>query len=185
MKWTAMLFALTLFVNAQSLVDKRSESGQNTIAKTVDPARHADAARLVEASGAKQRLQDNFEQMVDEGVRQLMDKCQRCTPAFGVEWKKRFIERSNLQDYVDVYVRAYEKYFTDSEINELISWGKDKGTAKAVSRSPALKEKLTLVTPSIRREAVSESEQIGAKLGEQIGNEIEREHPEYMKPPAK
>jgi len=165
-------------------VDKHSEPSENTIAKKVDPKLHAGAVRLVEVSGAKQRLQDDFKQMVDDGVKQLMEKCQRCTPEFGAEWKKRFVERSNLQDYLDVYVRVYEKYFTDAEINELIGLGKDKGTSRAASRSPALKEKLTLVMPSVRRDAVGGCEEIGAKLGAEIGTEIEREHPEYMKPPA-
>jgi hypothetical protein len=100
------------------------------------------------------------------------------------ELKKRFLERSNLQDYLDVYVRVYEKYFTDAEINELIALQKDKGTSKAASPSPALKEKLTSVMPDVLGDSMGGCAKIGAKLGSEIGSEIEREHPEYMKPPA-
>src|SRR5580700_8933879 len=117
MRWSLLLLALALSVNAQSPVDKHSEPDEGTIAKKVDPKLHADAVRLVEISGAKQSLQDNFKQLVDDGVKQMMEKCERCTPEFRDEWKKRFLERSNLQDYLDVYVRVYEKYFTDAEIN--------------------------------------------------------------------
>jgi hypothetical protein len=49
----------------------------------------------------------------------MIEKCQRCTHEFRDEWEKRFLELSKLQDYHDVYVRVYEKYFTDAEINEL------------------------------------------------------------------
>jgi hypothetical protein len=184
MKWTLLLLALTVLANAQSPVDKPSETGAGTTAKKVDPKLHADAIRLVEVSGARRRLQDNFKQMVDDGAKQMMEKCQRCTPEFGDEWRKRFLERSNIQDYLDVYVRVYEKYFTDAEIGELIALQKDKGTSKAAEPSPALKEKLTSVMPSLMGDSVGGCAQIGAKLGTEIGSEIEREHPEYMKPPA-
>lgn len=183
MKWIVLLLSLTLSVNAQSSADKPSEpDGGST--KKVDPKLHADAIKLVEVSGARQRLQDNFKQMVDEGAKQMMEKCQRCTPEFKNEWEKRFLERSNLQDYLDVYVRVYEKYFTDSEINELIGLQKEKGTSKGATPSPALKEKLTSVMPDLMADSVGDCAKIGAKLGSEIGSEIEREHPEYMKPPA-
>ncbi|HSZ61400.1 MAG TPA: hypothetical protein VK828_06365 [Terriglobales bacterium] len=184
MKWTLLLLALTLFVSAQSPVDKRSEPKESTTAEKVDPKVHADAVRLVEVSGARQPLEDNFKQMVDDGAKQMMDKCQRCTPEYRDEWKKRFLERSNLQDYLDVYVRVYEKYFTDAEINELITLQKDKGTSKVASPSPALKEKLTSVMPDVMGDSIGGCAKIGAKLGAEVGSEIEREHPEYMKPPA-
>ncbi len=111
-----------------------------------------------------------------------MDKCQGCAPEFGKEWKRRFLERTNINDYLDVYVRAYEKYFTNAEINELIVLQKE--TSKTAVPSPALKERLTAVMPELMADAIGDCGKIGAKLGAQIGAEIEREHPEYMKPPA-
>jgi hypothetical protein len=184
MKWTFLFLALALYANAQSSADKPSESGDSTTAKKVDPKLHADAIRLVEAVGAKQRIQGSFKQMVDDGAKQMMEKCTRCNPEFADEWKMRFIARSNFQDYLDVYVRVYEKYFTDAEINELISLQKSDGTSKTASPSPALKEKLTSVMPSAMGDSVGGCAQIGAKLGAEIGSEIEREHPEYLKPEA-
>jgi hypothetical protein len=181
MKSTVLVLALALSANAQSPVDKSSKS-ETTVVKKVDPKLHADAVRLVEVSGAKQHLQDNLEKMVDEAQKAIMDKCQGCAPEFGKEWKRRFLERTNINDYLDVYVRAYEKYFTDAEINELIALQKE--TSKTAVPSPALKEKLTAVMPELMADAIGDSGKIGAKLGAQIGAEIEREHPEYMKPPA-
>ncbi|PYT42038.1 MAG: hypothetical protein DMG45_11070 [Acidobacteria bacterium] len=109
------VLVLALSASAQSPVDKPSES-ETTLAKKVDPKLHADAVRLVEVSGAKQHLQDNLEKMVNEAQKAMMDKCQGCAPEFGKEWKRRFLERTNINDYLDVYVRAYEKYFTNAEI---------------------------------------------------------------------
>ena len=175
------VLVLALSANTQSPVDKPSES-ETTLAKKVDPKLHADAVRLVEVSGAKQHLQDNLEKMVNEAQKAMMDKCQGCAPEFGKEWKRRFLERTNINDYLDVYVRAYEKYFTNAEINELIVLQKE--TSKTAVPSPALKERLTAVMPELMADAIGDCGKIGAKLGAQIGAEIEREHPEYMKPPA-
>jgi hypothetical protein len=134
---------------------------------------------LVELSGARQRIQANLEKNVDEAIKTMMDKCQRCSPEFGKEAKKRFLERINIDDYRDVFVRMYEKYFTDEEINELIDLRKE--TSKTGVPSPALKEKLTAVMPRAMADAIDECTKMGAKLGAEIEAEIEREHPEYMK----
>ena len=184
MKWTLFFLVLALSANAQSQVDKPSEPGDATIAKKADPKLHADAVRLVEASRARQRIQDNLKQMVDDGAKQMMEKCPQCTVEFRDEWKKRFLERTNIDDYLVVIVRAYEKYFTDEEINELIAFQKEKEASKDASLPQALKEKMTSVMPSVLGDIMGGCSGVGAKLGAEIGSEIEREHPEYIKPPA-
>ena len=173
--------ALALSANAQSPVDKPRNS-ETTVVKKVDPKLHADAVRLVDVSGVKKQLQDNLEKMVDEAQKAMMDHCQGCSPEFGKEWKRRFLERTNINDYLDVYVRAYEKYFTDAEINELIALQKE--TSKTAVPSAALKEKLTAVMPALIGDTIGDCGKIGSKLGAEVGAEIEREHPEYMKPAA-
>jgi len=178
-KFVVLLVALTLSTNAQTPA-KKSSTGETTVTKKADAKLHADATKLVEVIGAKQSLQDNLEKMVDEARKAMMDKCQGCRPEFGEEWKRRFIERTNINDYLAVYVSAYEKYFTDAEINELIALGKD--TSKPPS--PALKEKLGAVMPALMGDAIGDCSKIGAKLGAEIGAEIQREHPEYIKPAA-
>jgi hypothetical protein len=182
MKCTLLPLVLAVFANAQSPVAKPSELGETEVGTRVDPELHADAIRLVEGSGAKQRLEDNLTQMVHERRKQMMEKCQRCTSQFGDEWEKRFLDRTKVNEYLDVYVRVYEKYFTDAEIKESIVLQKDKETSKTAIPPPALKQKLASVMPSVLRDSIGGCSQIGAKLGAEIGSEIEREHPEYMKP---
>jgi hypothetical protein len=182
MKCAFLCLALILTARAQSPTDKPSEPRETPAEKKVDPQLHADALKLVEISGAKQRLQDNLKPMVSESKKRMMEKCERCTADFADEWEKRFLARINLQDFLDVYVGVYEKYFTDAEINELVTVQKGKETSPSVSPSPVLKEKLASVMPSLIGDAVGGCSRIGAKLGGEIGAEIEREHPEYMKP---
>jgi len=115
----------------------------------------------------------------------MMDKCERCTPAFGDEWEKRMLARTNIADYVDVYVRVYEKYLTREDVTELIALQEAKKASQPSNLSPRLKEKLSSLTTTMTSETIGGCAQIGAKLGGDIGGEIEKEHPEYMKPPAK
>jgi len=112
-------------------------------------------------------------------------KCPRCSSKFGDEWEKRMLERLNVNDFLAVYAGVYEKYLTDAEITELISLQKTNKNGPPPTPSPALKQKLESVMPSLIGDAMGGCAAVGAKLGGQIGQEIEREHPEYLKAPDK
>ena len=185
MKPAILLVALVLlsaFSASSQTPDDKTANAATPAVKPVDPKLHADAIKLVEAIGAKEYLQENFEKLVEEGRKATMDKCPDCSPEFGKEWKKRFLEQSNIDDYLEVCVRAYEKYFTDAEITELIALKRD--TSDNLIASPALKEKITAVMPELMGDVVGDCGKIGAKLGAKIGAEIQREHPEYVKTPT-
>jgi hypothetical protein len=179
MKQIVLLLLLLLSANAQSTADKPTEA--QDAAKKASEKLHADAMRLVEVSGAKQRLQASLKPMLEEGRKAMMEKCPACSPAFGDEWTKRMLERVKVEDFLDVYVRVYEKYFTDEEIQELIALQNAKQDSQTLSPSPALKQKLDSVMPSVMGDSVGGCAQVGAKLGAEVGSEIEKEHPEYIK----
>jgi len=184
MKHILLSLFLVLLVNAQSGANK--PSGQDSAAaKKADAKLHADSVKLVEVSGVKQRIVDNLKPMMDESRKQMTEKCPACTPAFAEEWEKRMLERIKVDDFLDVYVRVYEKYFTDEEIRELIELQSGKKESGAAEPSPALKEKLKAVMPSAMGDSVGGCAQVGAKLGAEVGAEIEKEHPEYIKVKSK
>src|SRR5258707_4286515 len=119
MNLTVLLLAFTLSVSAssQSKPDDRPPSGE-TAANKVDAQLHSDVIRLFELTGLRQHLQDILKQSMADGRKAMMDKCERCTPAFGDEWLKRMLARTDIADYVDVYVRVYEKYLTREDVTE-------------------------------------------------------------------
>ena len=69
-------------------------------------------------------------------------------------------------------VRVYARHFTTDEIKQII----------AFQTSP-LGRKLASETPAIQKELVLGGNQLGASLGYDIGVEIAKEHPEYIKDP--
>jgi len=183
MKQAILFLALTFFANAQAPTGEAPKPNNTPGIKNVDPQLHDDAIKLVEISGVKERIQGGLPQMVEAGKKQMMENCQACTPAFVDEWGKRMLERTNVNDFVDVYVRVYEKYFTDAEISELIALRKASKQSQTTGPSPLLKQKLASVMPSVMADTLGGCAQVGAKLGAEIGDEIGREHPEYMRKP--
>jgi len=146
----------------------------------IDAKLHADVFKLVEISGARKRLEDGFASMAEEGKREMMKQCPQCSPEFGEEWTKRMRERLKPDDFLEVFVKAYEKNFSDEEILELISLQESKD-ATPPAPSPHLQEKVKTVMPGLMGEIMGGCAQIGAKVGGEVGEEIEKEHPEWVK----
>jgi hypothetical protein len=180
MKQGLLLLVLALAAHAQSPADKPNAQNSPDAADKASAKLHADAIKLVEATGARQRVQGGLKQMLEEGKKYMMGKCPACKPAFSDEWEKRMLERLKVEDFLAVYVRVYEKYFTDEEITELISLQSAKQDSPPRTPSPALKQKLDKVMPSLMGEAIGGCSEIGAKLGAEVGAEIQKEHPDYV-----
>jgi hypothetical protein len=146
-----------------------------------DPKLHADAVKLVELSDARKRLENGFASMTEEAKKQMMQQCPQCSAEFGEEWSKRMLARLKADDFLEVFVQAYEKSFTDDEIVELIKLQEKRNDSQPPAPSPHLKEKVDSAMPTVMSEIMGGSTRIGAKLGAEIGAEIEKEHPEYIK----
>lgn len=173
MKVTLLLFIIWFAHVAQAAP---SDDGEKVASKA-----HAHAVELVRGSGIKDKLQAALPSLIEEGKKQMMEKCQTCVPEFAQEWGKRMLERLKVDDFLDVYVNVYEKYFSDDELAELISLREKNKNSQAAVPSPDLKKKLETVMPSLLADSMAECSRISAKLGAEIGAEVEREHPEYTR----
>ena len=185
MRLILVLIGFVLSAAAQQVSSKSFPYPSASVAGTVDPKLHADVVTLIELDAAKQRLQNNFKQSVDVGKKQMMQACPNCSPAFGDEWARQMLTRLNIDDFVQVAIRTYEKYLNDEEVKQLIALVKAKKASRPANISPELKQKLTSAMPSIQSEIMGGCVQIASKLGSQIGQKIEKEHPEYLKAPSK
>jgi hypothetical protein len=160
---------------------KPAPQDANSATDKPDPKLHADAAKLVELSGARKSLEKGFAAMTEEGKKRMIEQCPQCSPEFGEEWSKRMLARLKVDDFLEVFVQAYEKSFTDGEILELIKLQEKSNDSQPPAPSPHLKEKVDAVMPTVLSEIMGGCTRVGAKLGAEIGAEIEKEHPEYIK----
>jgi len=175
---SALLSILFLALSAQAQTPVNPAA--SLPAKAVDAKLHEDTIKLVELSGTRQRLLDIIDASLESGRAAMAKQCPKCTPAFGNEWVKRMKQRYPTDQFVAVYVDVYERYLTDPEILELTALQNANGSGQPVDLSPALKTKLNSVMPSLLADIAGQCTRIGAKLGGEIGIEIQTEHPEYL-----
>lgn len=107
--------ALALHVYAQAPATQPSPEPD------VVPEVHLKAVKLVETSGARDRLVASIPDMVNQGKAAMQKQCPGCDPAFFTEWGKRMTDRLKVDDFVNVAVRAYEKRFTSDELTEFLA----------------------------------------------------------------
>ena len=155
-------------INAQATEDKPA------------PKLHADILTLMDVSGMKPRLQAAMTQGFEQSKAQIAKVCPNCAPAFAEEWSRRMHDRLKVDDFVQVSVKAYEKYLTDDDVTKLIAFLREKKSSPQATLAPELSQKLNSVMPSLMADTMAGCTRISTKLGAEVGSEIEKEHPEYM-----
>jgi hypothetical protein len=185
MKVIVVFLALVLSAAAQTVANNSAEPRVLTLdmgaPRSVDPKLHADVVQLIELTGAREKLEAQKGAMVEEGSKKIVESCRECTPEFSKEWARRMLVRIRAEDFIDVYVKTYEKYFTQEDVTELIAIQKKTNAHEQVEPTPRLREKLQSVLPSLTGDLYGGCAKVGAELGGKVGQEIASEHPEYIK----
>lgn len=182
-----LLFALAPVVLSAQSQTAEPAAPAKTVPAPLDPQMHADALKLVELSGARKRMADSMDAMMEQGKAEMLKRYPALDPRFADEWVKRMKARTNLDDYIEVVASVYQKHFSHDEILALIQIQQDAKDGKKPTVSDALRTKLTDNAVAIQSEILGGCTQVGAKLGGEVGTEIAREHPDWQmsRPDAK
>lgn len=182
------LIALAVPVSAQQTASAPGPSAAQVSSSGADQVSreklHASAMKFVEAADARHRLELTLDKLLQDGKQSMMTKNPGLNPQFGEEWVNRMRVRVNLDQIVVATAQVYEKYFTRDELEDLAERQIALRKSQAHPISPQLAEKLKTNSPFIQRDINSETSMIGGRLGSEVGKEIERDHPEWVKPPA-
>jgi hypothetical protein len=181
-----MVAGLSMFALAQGAQPGRGSAASSRVVTLdstsgVDPQLHEEVLQLIDLSGARQDLEGRKAEMVEEGRKKMMEACPKCAPEFSTTWAKRMLERMNIEDFIHVYARAYEKYLGRDDVEELIELRKKALAHAPAQPSPRLRKKIESVMPTMMGDIMGDCVKIGAELGSQIAEEIATEHPEYVK----
>jgi hypothetical protein len=179
----AVKLLLAVFIGLQ--LPGQAPSSATASAPEVSAEVHMKAVKLIEASGARDRLVAAIPDLIGQGTAAMQKQCPDCKREFFEEWGKRMTARLKIDEFVSVAVRAYEKRFTLDELTEFLSVANSRKTDHPLTLSPALQKKVMDLMPAIMGEMTGGCTEIGARLGGEIGAEIEREHPEYLPPKPK
>lgn len=143
--------------------------------------RHQSTLKFLEASDTHKRLEQSIDKLLTDGREALLKRNQGLDPRFADEWLKRMRSRVNVDDLFNVTVQVYETRFTSDELDELTRDQLALKRGKIYTLPPDLAEKLKTNSPLIQRAINMKTSIIGASLGRQVGQEIEKEHPEWGK----
>lgn len=164
--------------------DPRPQASVLPSAGTVDSKLHANVLKLMELTGERERMQKAFPKLLSDGKAKMLQEFPVISPAFGNEWEKRMAARINVDDFLDVEARVYEKHFTNDEILELITVMNATKEGKLVKASAQLQQRFLAELPAILGEIAGRDTELAVRLSVQLGSEIGREHPEYIRPGA-
>jgi hypothetical protein len=117
---------------------------------------------------------------LDKGVAALKAQTPPLGPEFIEEWRKRMKERMKPDDFVAIVVQVYLKYFTADELDQLSDLVISRKEGKSAELSDALTEKFKKDAVAIQSEIIGGTTQLGARLGGEVGEEIQKEHPEWV-----
>jgi hypothetical protein len=181
MRASVLLFALSL-TGAQTAfaVPIAPASMSTNGARPVSNELHDNVVTLVDLLGLRQHLLDCRATMAEQGKQEILRSFPNYDPAFANEWAKRMATRMPVDEYLKIIVGAYEKNYSNDDVVEMIQIQRDLKAGKTATPSPRLKEKIATAGIAAQSEIMGAFTQLGAKLGGEIGQEIAKEHPEWI-----
>lgn len=185
MRTTELILMLSLAAipaAAQQPVAVPTAAPSNATAQSTPTALHQSAVKFVEASDTRQRLEQNMDRLLDDGKQSLMKRDPLLNPKFADEWEKRMRQMVNLDEFVDATARVYEKYYTSEELDQLTQAQLARKQGKPYSLPPQLAEKLKSNSAQVQSDINTETSQIGSRQSIAVGQEIEKDHPDWVKP---
>jgi hypothetical protein len=186
LEFVLMFAALTAPSSSQQHTPAPAKGAAHASTAPTDPAEreklHQSAMKFIEASDARPRLAQSLDKLLEDGKKSMMQTNPGLDPQFGEEWIKRMRSRVNLDQFVVSTAQVYENYFTSSELEELAAGQLAMKKGQLYTLTPELAQKLKTNSPFIQRDINKETTMIGGRLGSEVGKEIEKEHPEWIKP---
>ncbi|KMQ58704.1 hypothetical protein ACM46_22050 [Chryseobacterium angstadtii] len=113
----------------------------------------------------------NADKMAITAMRQQMQEIKNNSPSISDEFFNEFIAEVTTERITELYIPIYAKYYTESDIDELIRFYKSPVGQKTISVLPAI---------------MTESVEAGGKMGKEIAMRVKEKldkKAEYQNPP--
>lgn len=169
--------AATIEVNSRLLKNSATEPAAPP---KIDPQLHANVVKLFELSGERERLRTAMPQRFNDAKAAAIQQFPAYDPAYIEEYAKRTVSGLNVQDLIDLQMRAYENHFTSDDIAGLLDAQIALKESRPAEVSPKLKEKVASKMPAIQSEMTAGYLELTARLSSQIADDISKAHPEYI-----
>lgn len=176
-----LFLACVLSVSAQQSGEKPTNTQANQTPAKVDPQTHADAMKLVEVNGMKDRLAGNMNGIIESGRTRMLATSPNCNAAFGDEWVKRMQAQLSPDSFVQIAVSELETHIGDADLKQLIQFQE---AAKANPQNPPVlpadfKQRISGPMSQVQAQILSDFLKMASKRAEEVGTQIKKDHPEY------
>jgi hypothetical protein len=141
-----------------------------------------DARKFVQASDARPRLEQSLDKLLEEGRQAMLQRNPGLDPKFGDEWVKRMRERIKPDDFVEITAKVYATYYTSDELEQMTQAQLALKNSKIYSLAPELSQKIKANVPKIQHDINTDISRLGSSMSIEVGQEIEKEHPDWAKP---
>jgi hypothetical protein len=140
------------------------------------------ALKFVQASDARPRLEQSLDKLLEEGKQAMMQRNPGLDPQFGDAWVKRMKQRVKPDDFVEITAKVYATYYTSDELEQMTQAQLALKNSKIYSVAPELNQKIKANAPHIQQDINTDISRLGSTISIEVGQEIEKEHPEWAKP---
>jgi hypothetical protein len=141
---------------------------------------HSNVVTLIGLMGLRDKLMSNRHTMAQEGRQELLNRFPNYNPAFADEWARRMEDMMPVDEYVNIVVSVYERNYTNDDVVEMIQYQQGLKAARTPLLSARLQAKISNVTVAVQSEIVGGFSELGARRGGEIGQELAKEHPEWL-----
>lgn len=165
--WISALIAVSCFCQGQTAPAPAGGAAETKPA--IDPAKAADIRRLLDLVGTKELMQQSF----GGSMSQIKPLVTRSLPPGEYREKlvdlffERFQSKVDLEQFMNMAVPVYDKYFSSEEIKQLMKFYETPIGKKSIS-----------VLPQLTNELRDMGQQWGADLGRKSMTEVLAEHPD-------
>ncbi len=166
---TAIATASTLVYGQTAPAPSTPPAQAGTAASAISPAKAADVHKLLELVGTRELMQQSF----GGSMSQIKPLVTRSLPPGDYREKlvdlffEKFQSKINLDDFMNMAVPVYDKYFTADEVKQLIKFYETPIGKKSIS-----------VLPKLTGELREMGQTWGADIGRKAMNEVLAEHPD-------
>jgi hypothetical protein len=189
-QFVVLFVAIAMPAAAQPAANKGSApapaKATGTVGTNTDPAAKKQqlesALKFLEASDARPRMEKGIDQLIQEGKQVMMQRNPGLDPKFGDEWVKRMREQVKLEDFVNITAKVYATYYTSDELEQMTKAQLGLKTGKIYTLAPELGQKIKANGPSIQKDINTDISRLGSSMSIEVGQEIEKDHPEWAKP---
>ena len=182
MKLSIGFLAILLMAGTYAVTQQATAPAtQSPSAPAVDPKLHASVLEFVQVTDLRSNMIVAQRKELPAAKAKMLEMVPGMSDQFFEEWSKRMLADPQVDEYVAAIVAIYEKHFTADEMSELTQATRDSNDHKTPTVSESLKAKLQKDSIAVQSEIIGVCSQIGARQGGDIGQQIAKEHPEWIK----